>query len=494
MKPNILFLMSDQHNASCMGVSGHPNVKTPHLDRLAGDGVRFAAAYANNPICSPSRISFLTGQYAHSHGFLGNDNFELRDFNGNTLAARFRKYGFQTALIGKAHMIKRWDDEGFEHIRYCDLCDADRRDPLSNHYFRYLVENGLDDLYEDGTLPADHAHSRLGYATAGLPYKHSLERWTGDRAVEFLEGRDRERPFFLHMSFQRPHPSYMPSSEHAGMYDPDEIVLPESASDWYENRFESKPLFIRRIAEKRAKSKGELRKIVAHYLTLVTVIDSEIGRVLDWLRSHDQYENTVIVYSADHGDFAGEHGMYRKNMGIYESIHRIPFILRTPGGKKDEVCREIIQSIDLYPTLCELAGVPVPDCVEGRSVVPIAAGKENGGQIAFCEWDFPHPQRRVNAVRTDRYRLVYYSHEHGGELYDRRHDPGEVRNLWQDTSYRDIRLELLELLLDQVKTYSLKSSMDTDGRIAERDRNTPVRLIHKECRKWSQLVDLKTSC
>ena len=493
LKPNILFLMSDQHNANCLGAAGHPNVKTPNLDNLAEDGILFTSAFTNNPICSPSRISFMTGQYPHTHGYLGNNNFETEDSGAATLGTQLRRNRYQTALIGKAHMIRRWDEEAFEHIRYCDLCDADRDNPLSNHYFRYLVDNDLADQYEEGTLPPDHPHTRLGYATAGLPYEHSLERWTGDRTLEFLENRDTQRPFFLHMSFQRPHPNYMPAAEHVGMYESRDIVLPDSASDWYENRFQSKPDFIRQMAERRAKNPDEFKKIVAHYLTLITVIDCEIGRVVDWLRTHDQYNNTIIVYSSDHGDFAGEHGMYRKNIGIYESIHRIPFILKPPGGLKGKICSEIIESIDLYPTLCDLSDVSFPDTVEGRSLLPVVEGKEQGRELSLCEWDFPGIQRRVNAVRTKRFRLVYYSHELGGELYDRRNDPGEVRNVWQEPSYRDVRLKLIELLLDRVKSYSLKSSMDTDAKKDDGDRCKPVHLIHKKCRKWSQVKDLLTS-
>ena len=125
-RPNVLFLMSDQHNAGSLGCAGHSTVRTPNLDRIAASGVRFTRAYCNNPICAPSRVSFATGQYPHTHGILGNNNFELDDRNPDTLAAVFRRRGYQTAIIGKAHMVKRWDAEAYEHIRYCDLCDADR--------------------------------------------------------------------------------------------------------------------------------------------------------------------------------------------------------------------------------------------------------------------------------------------------------------------------------------------------------------------------------
>jgi len=155
-RPNILFLMSDQHNAGSMGVAGHPNVKTPTLDGIAARGVRFTRAYCNNPICAPSRISFVTGQYPHTHRILGNNNFDLDDTNSATLGATLRRHGYETAMVGKGHMVAKWDREAYEHLRYCDLCDADRRDLTKHHYFRYLIDHGLADRYEDGTLPPDH--------------------------------------------------------------------------------------------------------------------------------------------------------------------------------------------------------------------------------------------------------------------------------------------------------------------------------------------------
>ena len=146
----------------------------------------------------------------------------------------------------------------------------------------------------------------------------------------------------------------------------------------------------------------------------------------------------------------------------------------------------IIESVDIFPTLCELADVPPPEGMDGRSIVPEVEGSGAGRPWAICEWDFPPPQRRVNAIRTDRYRLVYYSHELGGELYDHATDPYEMRNVWDDPEYRETRLELLELLFDQVNLYSRKSDFDNDHRLDEYNALSPTRLIHKKCRKWSE--------
>ncbi len=492
-RPNVLYLMTDQHNAQHMGCAGDPLVRTPNMDRIAERGVRFERAYCNNPICSPSRISYVSGQYPHTHGILGNNNFEFVDRNPDTLGATFRRYGYQTALIGKAHMIRDWDEEAYEHIRYCDMTDADRRDPRRHHYYKYLIDHGVADLYEDGALPKGHEALTRKHAVSGLPYEHSNEAWTGRETLEFLRGRDQERPFFVHMSFERPHPHWMPAAEHAGMYDPADIELGPDAVDWFVNRFAGRPEFIMNIARNKMNAfatPDELKQALAYHFALITVIDMEIGRVLDHLEETGELDNTIIVYCADHGDFAGDHGLYMKNMGIYESIHRIPFIVSYPGSPQGEVReREIIESVDLFPTLCELADVPAPEGVlDGCSIVPELEGSGAGKPFAICEWDFPEPQRRFNAIRTDRFRLTYYSHELGGELYDHATDPWEMHNVYDEPEYAETRLELLEQLFDQVNLYRRKTDRDTDNAREGDECLTATRLIHKRAHRWSEFA------
>ena len=491
-RPNVLFLMSDQHNAGSMGCSGHPNVRTPNLDRVAAQGVQFNSAYCNNPICAPSRISFVTGQYVHTHRLVGNNIFELDDANPATLGATFRRHGYQTALVGKGHMVGKWDQEAYERIRYCDFCDADRKDPSTHHYFKYLIDHGIADMYEDGALPPGHEARREGCAVAKLPYEHSVEHWTGEESLAFLQDWDRRRPFMLHMSFERPHPNWTPSADHAGMYDPEKIQLGPDAVDWWENKWAGRPEFITRMITNRMGrfDLPALKKALAYHFALVTVIDMEIGRVLEWLRGLGELDNTIVVYTADHGDFAGDHGVCDKNVGIYESIHRIPFLLSYPGGPQGVKRDGIIESVDLFPTLCELAEVPAPEGIDGLSTIAQAEGQGEGKLQAICEWDFPPPQQRVNAIRTRRYRLVFYSHEQGGELYDHETDPYEIHNRWDDPACRDVRLELLERLYDQVNRYSRKSDFHADAAKHAGDRYTARELIQKNCRKWSEVQAL----
>lgn len=486
-RPNVLWLMSDQHNANCTGYAGNPNVKTPALDGLAHAGVEFTQAFCNNPICAPSRLSFITGQYCNTHGYLGNNNNMIQEPNPDTLACLFRRYGYQTGLVGKSHMIRRWDSDGFEFIRYTDMTDAEDNNPRSNHYFDYLVEQGLADQYEEGT-PKPGQITLDGSRPASLPYEHSIEHFTGEQSLLFLKERDTSRPFFLKMSFQRPHDPITPAPEDFDMYDPDEIVLPDNINDLFENKFAGKPQFMQDyianpgdypMAEPDEK---KLQRALASYYALITKIDEEIGRVIKHLKETGQYDNTVIFYTADHGDFAGEHGLFLKNLGIYESIHRIPFLLKWPGGAVGTTCDELTESVDWYPTLCELCDIPQPEGRDGRSLVPVIAGKKPGSEAIICE------HQSSTAIRTKAHRLVYYTDMETGELYDRRNDPGELNNLWNHPDYAAVRMELMQQVLDYHMSYTRKTDAAYDQAKAEHTRYCFAPMAQKHGRYYSDLM------
>lgn len=493
-RPNVLWLMSDQHNANCMGHAGR-NVRTPTLDALAERGVRFTQAFCNNPICAPSRLSYITGQYCHTHRHLGNGIIDYPEGNPNTLSAVARRHGYQTALIGKAHMIRRWDQEGFEYLRYCDLCDAERDDPLTTHYFRYLVENGLAELYDQGTLPQGHPGRRTHWFVSDIPHEHSLEVWTGNETLGFLRGRDRRRPFFVQMTFQRPHAPLSPSRKRADMYRPEDIDLPASVRDLFERGFATKPEWQRRhIADRRSypyvpQDERELQVQLTHYYALISIMDEEMGRVVDYLRDEGELDNTIIVYVADHGDFGGDHGLVQKNFGIYESIHRVPWLLWYPGCPAGREVTEIVESVDLHPTLCELMDVPMPGKVDGVSLLPVIEEEAPGKEAAVCEWGWFSPHDMIHAIRTRDFRLVYYGQGLEGELYDHRDDPDELVNHYGDAEYAAVRLDLTERLLDQVMAYERKSGPGTeyDEYVDRATRNSMTNLVHKRAVNWAEL-------
>jgi choline-sulfatase len=495
-KPNVLWIMTDQFNANCMSFLGS-QAQTPNLDRIAAQGVTFERAYCNNPICAPSRVSFITGQYLHTHGLQGNNVVMYPHRNSDTVSALFRRSGYRTGLLGKAHMPRLWNEEGFERLRYTDLCDALPADPTTTHYFQYLDERGLAGWYEEGTARPESPGHNDGSVPADLPYEHSIERYTGNETLCFLQdGLDDARPFFIQMTFQRPHGPIRPARQYFDLYNPDEIELPASAVDYFERRFAGKPAFMVDRLKDGCRypladpDPGVLRRVIASYYALITCIDMEIGRVLDWLQEHGQAENTIVVFSADHGDFAGEHGLFHKNLGIYESIHRIPFLLRIPGGPAGTRREQIIESIDLYPTLCELAGLDVPDCVEGSSLLPIVGEDALGKEEALAEWSWGGATARINALRTERYRLVYYARETGGELYDHSTDRGEVHNLWDDPRYTGVQMEMLQRLFDRVNAYRAASEFQDDVAIHHQRRWMPTEMMHKRRLDWDVLKEV----
>ncbi len=487
-KPNVLWLMSDQHNATCMGCAGHPVVKTPNLDSIAQAGTRYTNAFANNPICAPSRICFMTGQHVHTHGYYGNKNTDITAENRLFLPSVLRNYGYQTAFVGKAHLVRKWLEEGFEQHSVCDMVDARQGQPESCDYFKYLQENGLADYYEEGSPKPGQEYTLDGSAPAQLPYEHSIERFTGNGAIDFLKKRDTDRPFFLNVSFQRPHAPIAPAAEHFNLYDPDAIPLPASACDLFKHKFAGKPDFMQQHVAKLGgyplvcKDKAALQRVLASYYALISVIDAEIGRVIETLKETGEYENTIIFYTADHGDFAGEHGLFHKNLGIYDSVQKIPFLLKVPGGAAGKTCDDLVESLDWYPTICKLCGVPVSDNIEGSDLLGSPAAKD----AIFCDWDF-YGGVRTAAVRTKTRRLVYHANTTEGELYDHTLDPDELVNRYDDPAYTADRLALTVQLLGFALNHAKQTDCAGDRVYSKEHQYDPVKLLQENKIYWSDL-------
>ncbi|MFA6291616.1 MAG: sulfatase-like hydrolase/transferase, partial [Victivallales bacterium] len=229
----------------------------------------------------------MTGQYLHTHGIQGNRVVQYPVRNSDTLPALFRRSGYRTAQLGKAHVPRNWLEEGYEHIRLVDLADAWPNDPRTCHYFKWLEENGVAGCYEDGTGRPGCIGGLTGIAPADLPYKFSNEAYTGNETLAYLEGaRNDERPFFVKMSFERPHAPMRPAREYFDLYDPEHIELPASSVDYFERRFAGKPQWMVEklrngcdypMADPDPKA---LKKVLAAYYALITCIDMEIGRAI----------------------------------------------------------------------------------------------------------------------------------------------------------------------------------------------------------------------
>jgi len=455
--PNIVFIIADQHNAKVLGHVGHPEVQTPNLDRMAEEGVRFLNAITQNPICTPSRVSFLSGQYCHNHGYYG-----LSGPNPGGLPCLlgiFRRHGYRTSAIGKIHCPEYWVEDATDLFHETCGCSIGGR---SKAYADFLRERGKLHLEDHGSLPEFGARGRQSMEgrPSPLAFEESQEGWITDQTIRFIDQCvSEQRPFFAHVSFPRPHQCTSPSEPFWSLYDESSLHLPPNAD--YE--MVHKAPHFRRSAERwrrgewtlfepRTFEAGRLRKLHG-YLGAVSQVDHAVGLILEHLRRTGLAENTIVVYASDHGDYAAEHGIMEKAPGICaDAITRIPFLWWAPGRfKAGHAAPELVEAVDLAPTLCALAGISPPETADGKDIRRLLEGDSGEvRRIAVTEFAWSR------SIRKGRWRLVWYPREMFadeypdgfGELYDLENDPWEMHNLWFESGCRSIVEELEAELLE----------------------------------------------
>ena len=493
MPANVVLIMTDQHHARCLGCAGESVLKTPSIDRLAEEGVHFTSAYAQSAHCGPSRVSFLTGMYEHTH--LRHRNDEEPPMELSSLPVQLREHGYQTTLIGKGHVGVEWPREHFDDCRFSFMTDALPGDPLSVAYFKYLVDNGVADRF-DQAGKYYHLDPDKPLPISELPLEHSLENWTGDETVRYLRQRDMAKPFFAFVSFDRPHEPLILQAELAGMYDPDEIQLPANVDDTFETKSDLQ----------KAAGRGELgypyhpstqaglRRVLARYYAIITHIDEQVGKIYAELEAQGILDDTIILFTADHGNFAGEHGLFAKNLGFYECIHGIPYLMRYPRGLPTGARFDgIVESVDMYPTLAELLGIEAPITVQGRSFARALRGEGKWTKSAsLCE--HVTADYHYMSMRTRDFRITVDAAGDASELYDHRCDPGELVNLWDHGDYSQIRARLVLDMLRYRACPDLLFDPPTDDWIPDRvpdlpmpDRGEDVMDLYRGTRLWSQL-------
>ena len=415
-KPNILFLFSDQHNARCLSCAGHPDVKTPALDKLAAQGIRFTNAYTNNPICTPSRMSFLSGLYPSTHGYYGLYGHSPND-NITSIFKYFKENGYRTGALGKLHTPRYWIEQDCQFV-YDEFIE----------YPKYLEGAGLYEKNDNRAFTGNKDGE-----TSEIPLEHSCEVALAKQAIRFIrnEGEPKDRgedkaPWFGWVSFSRPHEPYTPSEPFASKYDVDKITLPPSGD---------------------GVKKDDLEKYLKAYLALVSQVDYGIDMVIDELVKRDELKNTIIVYSSDHGDYAGEHGLIEKRGGIsYKAITGIPMIFRLPDMQHTgRVTDEIVEAVDFFPTICELSGIPIPNTAQGISFAGIVNDtKDSIRQSAFTE----NVYRKCLA--TKKWRYIANIEGQKDELYNLEEDPWELNNKIDDSECINVVQKLSRELLDRV--------------------------------------------
>ncbi len=465
-QPNILFIVADQHNAKVLGHQGHPDARTPHLDRMAREGCRFDNAITQNPICTPSRVSFLSGQYPHNHGY-----YSLSGPNPGGLPnifEHFRAAGYFTGAMGKIHCPEYWVEDACDVFHESNSWRAGSIVGRSAAYTRFLRERGVEQLEDHILLPefGERGRQSIEGRPSPLQFDESQEGWLANTAIDAIgQAAARGQPFLLHLSFPRPHQCTTPCQEFWDLYDPAALSLPPnadydlaaagkaphmiaSAKRWRESDWQ--------LFEPKTFEAGRRRKLHG-YLGAVSQVDAAVGLLLDHLRAQGLAENTIVVYTSDHGDYAAEHGIMEKAPGICsDAITRVPLIWWAPNRvTAGRALEATVELVDIANTLCSLAGIDLMETSDGRDISGLLRGEDGGAdRIGLTEFAWS------KSLRKGQFRLVHYpramfpdDYPAGfGELYDLQADPWEMRNLYFDADYQAVANELRADLLERLIT------------------------------------------
>lgn len=446
-RPNILFIMSDQMVAALTGAYGHPVVHTPHLNRLAEEGVRFDSAYTPFPLCSPGRACIMTGRHASAIGAW--DNGALLAADQPTFADYLSRADYDTVLSGKMHFVGPEQQHGFRMRLTTDIYSSDfswvkdewiaiketkgeRCEEVMGQRRSYNAA-----AYDDQCVKIDQWHNCLAY-----------DEETHYRAVEYLraQGRRRDRPFLLCASYHHPHEPFWPPQADWDRYEGAQIDLPEfpaNLDDTYSQMDKNLNAY-HGTRRHNLRSEEGLYRLRRAYYALVTYMDRKVGELMQTLEQSGLLDNTVVVFCSDHGDMLCEREMVQKR-GFYEWSCRVPLIARFPDGwKAGTVCDTPVNLIDLVPTFCELAGADDLLPHDGQSLLPIIDGADADRAI------FAQAHEAVGMpcvmVRQASYKYTYI-HGYGGQLFDLQNDPGEWNNLCGMAEHASVEEHLRGLVL-----------------------------------------------
>ena len=416
-KPDVLLIMTDQFNPRCAGYAGSPTVQTPNLDRLAREGVSFDACYSNSPVCMPARLSLATGRYPHEHGHWMNGG-RAEPASIITMFHDIRRAGYTTAKVGKFHYPMPGKHQDFrEFAEYYRAIGLDHADELSTPFSTpgrrsaftdHLVRRGLLDVFLDDIFERYEKGQYLCKPSPVAPKDHN-DSFVAQRSLGFLKQHPRDKPFFLFVSFPGPHTPLDACGRYATMYDPAKIVLPPNV----------KP-------NKRYGGLDQVRRMRALYYGKITMIDHLIGTLLAELERRGTLDNTLVLFTADHGEMIGAQGKLSKGV-FYEESCRVPLLVRWPGrARAGARTQALVELIDVYATIVDAIGGEMAPTSHGRSVLPVASGRSDTHRdVVFGEIG---PGNRLDfMVRTPDYK--YFIRAEREYLFDMRRDPYEMKDL-----------------------------------------------------------------
>lgn len=426
-RPNILFINVDQWRADALGVEGHPVVETPHLDALAGQGVRFTQAYASVPSCIAARASLMTGLSPRSHGRVGYQDGVPWNYQV-TLPGLLASAGYHTQAVGKMHVYPPRSLMGFHNVVLHDgYLHYERREAQDLH----LVDDYLPWLRQVHGPAADYIDTGIGcngYVVRPWVYEDVLHptAWVTSQAMDFLRRRDPRKPFYLYVSYHRPHPPLDPPEAYLHIYEQKELPPPVEG-DWDD---EVLPVASSALDSPRPQDPVQRDRARRAYFAQITFIDHQINRLIHALYAHGVLENTVILFCADHGEMLYDHGLLAKATP-YDGSARVPFLLRFPrawGYQQATTVDAPVELRDVSPTLCEIAGVPIPDSIEGKSLLPFCRG-ESPSWRPYLHGEHALGQLSNQWLTDGCWKYVWYSQLGLEQLFDLREDPEERHNL-----------------------------------------------------------------
>jgi arylsulfatase A-like enzyme len=491
--PNFLFFMTDQHRPDHTGFGGNRVLATPHLDALAARSLRFHQAYVANPICMPNRASILTGRLPSVHGT--RHNGIALDWHANTFVRSLRRAGHRTALVGKAHFqnmgmpappawrderdaaIARplppdWDlwEDASRHRRervtlppdYYGFDDVElvtgHADLASGHYAQWLAEHGVDLAAPRGPHGSSEVYAAWPQVyRASLPVELYPTRFVTERAKLRLRSYAADAaPFFLQVSYPDPHHPFAPPGKYYDAYDPADVAI----SDTFARRDPTSMPHVRALLARPgrqlfpvapfAPTEQQLRHAIAAEYGMIKLLDEGIGELLDELERLGLASDTIVVFTSDHGDMMGDHGLLLKGGLHYEGCTRVPLTVSIPGREGADR-HALVSSLDLAPTILELAGCALHRGMQGRSLMPLLDSPDVRLRDALLieedePWDLLGVGRplRMRTLLDERFRLTLYEGLETHELYDRRDDPNETRNRWADPGAAALRSEAVE--------------------------------------------------
>ena len=479
-RPNIIYIMSDDHAYQAISAYGFGLNQTPNIDKLAATGMLFNRSFVTNSICGPSRAVMLTGKFSHINGF--KDNHSTFDGSQQTVAKLLHNNGYTTAVIGKWHLIS--DPQGFD---YWNIVPGQ-----GEYYNPDFIEMGVRKRVD-------------GYVT----------NITTDFAINWLDQRDKSKPFFLVYQQKAPHRNWMPEEKYYHLFDNTNFPVPSNYFDDFKTRTRASreqemeiatdmhfgydlKMTVDSVLEKQTGPgpglQGPLNRLTpeqrkkwddaygpineqfnkAHlggkdlalwkyqrymkdYLRCVQTVDDNVGRLMEYLKANGLDKNTIIIYTSDQGFYLGEHGWFDKRF-MYEESFRTPLIISWPGVTKKSVTNSMVQNLDFAETILDMAGLPIPSDMQGKSIVPVLNGKQKGDLHDALYYHFyenlEHKVAKHIGVRTGRYKLIYFYENKEWELFDLEKDKKEMNNVYGQPAYKmvqDMMIKKLKELKEQYK-------------------------------------------